>query len=309
MNTRNIRFRSNKVSDILALFHEELDPLYGHGEVTAFGEMLFEAFLGWDRVKLLTSKDHTVNQSDLLRFHWALEDLRRHRPIQHIIGHVDFCGSRLRVTPDVLIPRPETEEIVNYLLSTFHFPFSTSPLSTPQVLDLCTGSGCIAIALKKGFPEADVTAVDLSPAALAVARQNAKGNGTEINFVQSDILATPKEEDKEKNNSNFQFSTFNLIVSNPPYVRQSERAAMQRNVLDYEPGLALFVPDDDPLRFYRAIAALAEHRLAPDGLLALEINEALADDTCALLRQHGFNPQVHKDFRNRNRFITATRSL
>ena len=304
MNTRNIRFRSNRVRDILALYHEELDPLYGPGEVRTFGEMLFEAFLGWDRVKLLTSRDHTVNQSDLLRLHWALEDLRRHRPIQHIIGHTDFRGCRIAVTPDVLIPRPETEEIVNWIATAFH-----APHPAPRILDLCTGSGCIAIALKKGFPEADVTAVDLSPAALAVARRNAKGNGTEINFVQSDILATPKEEDKEKNNSNFQFSTFNLIVSNPPYVRLSERAAMQRNVLDYEPGLALFVPDDDPLRFYRAIAALAEHRLAPDGLLALEINEALADDTCALLRQHGFNPQVHKDFRDRNRFITATRSL
>ena len=328
MNTRNIRFKSNKVHDILALYHEELDPLYGPGEVAAFGEMLFEAFLGWDRVRLLTSKSHTVNQSDLLRLHWALEDLLRHRPIQHIIGHVDFCGCRITVSPDVLIPRPETEEIVNYLvesgkwkvesnatqnttanLSTFHFPFSTSPLSTPRILDLCTGSGCIAIALKKAFPAADVTAVDLSAAVLAVARRNALENAAEVNFVQSDILAIPKAEGKEENNFNSQFPIFNLIVSNPPYVRLSERAAMQRNVLDYEPGLALFVPDDDPLRFYRAIAALAEHRLAPDGLLALEINEALADDTCALLRQHGFNPQVHKDFRDRNRFITATRSL
>lgn len=304
MNTRNIRFKSNRVHDILALYHEELDPLYGPGEVAAFGEMLFEAFLGWDRVRLLTSKSHTVNQSDLLRLHWALEDLRRHRPIQHIIGHTDFRGCRIAVTPDVLIPRPETEEIVNWIATAFH-----APHPAPRILDLCTGSGCIAIALKKAFPTADVTAVDLSPAALAVARRNALENAAEVNFVQSDILAIPKAEGKEENNFNSQFPIFNLIVSNPPYVRQSERAAMQRNVLDYEPGLALFVPDDDPLRFYRAIAALAEHRLAPDGLLALEINEALADDTCALLRQHGFNPQVHKDFRDRNRFITATRSL
>lgn len=304
MNTRNIRFRSNRVRDILALYHEELDPLYGPGEVRTFGEMLFEAFLGWDRVKLLTSRDHTVNQSDLLRLHWALEDLRRHRPIQHIIGHTDFRGCRIAVTPDVLIPRPETEEIVNWIATAFH-----APHPAPRILDLCTGSGCIAIALKKAFPTADVTAVDLSAAALAVARRNALENAAEVNFVQSDILAIPKAEGKEENNFNSQFPIFNLIVSNPPYVRLSERAAMQRNVLDYEPGLALFVPDDDPLRFYRAIAALAEHRLAPDGLLALEINEALADDTCALLRRHGFNPQVHKDFRDRNRFITATRSL
>lgn len=285
--------------DILALYHEELDPLYGPGEVRTFGEMLFEAFLGWDRVRLLTSRDHTVNQSDLLRLHWALEDLRRHRPIQHIIGHADFRGCRIAVTPDVLIPRPETEEIVNWIATAFHVPH-------PRILDLCTGSGCIAIALKKAFPGADVTAVDLSPAALAVARQNAKDNGTEINFVQSDILATPKEEDKEKNNSNFQFSTFNLIVSNPPYVRQSERAAMRRNVLDYEPEMALFVPDDDPLRFYRAIGALAARSLVPGGLLALEINQALAKETGALLQQQGFTTDLHTDFRGNARFITAT---
>ena len=374
MNTRNIRFRSNRVRDILSLYHEELDPLYGPGEVAAFGEMLFEAFLGWDRVKLLTSKDHTVNQSDLLRLHWALEDLRRHRPIQHIIGHVDFCGCRIAVSPDVLIPRPETEEMVDFLVESGEWRVESgerrvengewrvesgewkaengewrtengewrtengerrvengerrtkshrgqalstlrSPLSTPRVLDLCTGSGCIAIALKKAFSGADVTAVDISPAALAIARQNALENAAEVNFVQSDILATPKEENKEENkeknreekNFNFQFSIFNLIVSNPPYVRQSERAAMQRNVLDYEPPLALFVPDDDPLRFYRAIAAIAARCLAPRGLLALEINEALAADTCALLARYGFAAAVHRDFRGRDRFLTATR--
>ena len=309
MNTRNIRFRSNRVRDILSLYHEELDPLYGPGEVVAFGEMLFEAFLGWDRVKLLTSKDHTVNQSDLLRLHWALEDLRRHRPIQHIIGHVDFCGCRIAVSPDVLIPRPETEEMVDFLVESGEWRAEN------RILDLCTGSGCIAIALKKAFSGTDVTAVDISPAALAIARQNALENAAEANFVQSDILATPKEENKEENkeknreekNFNFQLSIFNLIVSNPPYVRQSERAAMQRNVLDYEPPLALFVPDDDPLRFYRAIAAIAARCLAPCGLLALEINEALAADTCALLARYGFAAAVHRDFRGRDRFLTATR--
>ena len=323
MNTRNIRFKSNRVRDILSLYHEELDPLYGPGEVRTFGEMLFEAFLGWDRVKLLTSKDHTVNQSDLLRLHWALEDLRRHRPIQYIIGHVDFCGCRIAVSPDVLIPRPETEEMVDFLVESGEWRTENGEWraengerrAESRILDLCTGSGCIAIALKKAFSGADVTAVDISPAALAIARQNALENAAEVTFVQSDILATPKEEnkeeDKEKNreekNFNFQLSIFNLIVSNPPYVRQSERAAMRRNVLDYEPPLALFVPDDDPLRFYRAIAAIAARCLAPRGLLALEINEALAADTCALLARYGFAATVHRDFRGRDRFLTATR--
>ena len=319
MNTRNIRFRSNRVRDILSLYHEELDHLYGPGEVAAFGEMLFEAFLGWDRVKLLTSKDHTVNQSDLLRLHWALEDLHRHRPIQHIIGHVDFCGCRIAVSPDVLIPRPETEEMVDFLVESGEWRVENGEWraengerrAESRILDLCTGSGCIAIALKKAFSGADVTAVDISPAALAIARQNALENAAEVTFVQSDILATPKEENKEKNreekNFNFQFSIFNLIVSNPPYVMEKERAQMQPNVLDHEPPLALFVPDDDPLRFYRAIAAIAQSHLANDGLLALEINEALANDTCALLRQHGFDPLVHQDFRGRDRLVTAHR--
>ena len=291
MNTRNLRFRSNRVRDILALYHEDLDCLYGTDEVGVFLEMLFEAFLGWDKVKLLTSKETTVDQSDLLRFHWALEDLKKHRPIQHIIGYTDFCDCRIAVSPDVLIPRPETEEMVNWILSTFHFP-----LSTFHLLDLCTGSGCIAIALKKRFPAAEVTAVDVSPKALEMSRQNAQNNGVEVRFVEGNVLST---------DFNFQLSTFNLIVSNPPYVRDSERAQMQRNVLDYDPALALFVPDDDPLRFYRAIAAIAKEHLTRDGLLVVEINEALAEETAALLSSYGFLPEVHTDFRGKPRWISA----
>ncbi len=292
MNTRNLRFRSNRVSDIMALFHEELDTLYGSGETGVFIGMLFEAFLGWDKVRLLTSKEQTVDQSDLLRFHWALEDLKRYRPIQHIIGCTEFCGCRIAVSPDVLIPRPETEEIVNWVVN--QFSTLNSQLS---ILDLCTGSGCIAIALKKALPAADVTAVDISSAALEIARQNAQNNGVDVNFVQTDIL-----------NSQFSIlnSQFSIIISNPPYVRESERAQMQRNVLDYDPALALFVPDDDPLRFYRAIAAIARQHLAEDGMLVVEINEALADETAALFREHAFSPAIHTDFRGKQRWISAT---
>ena len=276
----------------MALFHEELDSMYGSGEVTTFCEMLFEAFLGWDRVRLLTSKEQTVDQSDLLRFHWALEDLKNHRPIQHIIGYTDFCGCRIAVSPDVLIPRPETEELVTWLI-THHSSLITHHSS---LLDLCTGSGCIAIALKKAFPAAEVTAVDVSERALAMAKENAQANGTDIRFLQADVL-----------NHHWPLTTdhWSLIVSNPPYVRDSERAAMQPNVLDHEPPLALFVPDDDPLQFYRAIAALAKEHLAQDGLLVVEINEGLAEETAALLREQGFIPAVHNDFRGKPRWISA----
>ena len=299
MNTRNLRFHSNRVRDILALFHEELDAIYGAGEAGVFCDMLFEAFLGWDKVRLLTSKEQAIDQSDLLRFHWALEDLKRHRPVQHIIGYTDFCGCRIKVSPDVLIPRPETEEMVEFLIRTSKSENQKSPnseLQTPNYLDLCTGSGCIAIALKKAFPQAEVTAIDLSEKAMAVAQQNAENNNVAINFIQADLLDS---------NFNFQFSIFNFIVSNPPYVRESERADMCANVLDYEPGQALFVPDDDPLRFYRAIANIAKESLAKDGLLVVEINEAFAKETCALLSDMGFSPSVHTDFRGKPRWISA----
>jgi len=288
MNTRNIRFRSNRVRDILALYHEELDGMYGSGEVSAFGEMLFEAFLGWDRVRLLTSREQTIDQSDLLRFHWALEDLKRHRPIQHIIGHTDFCGCRIAVSPDVLIPRPETEEMVEWIVGSGQWVVGS-------ILDLCTGSGCIAIALKIAFPQAEVTAVDVSSKALEMARQNAESNGAEVRFVEGDVL----------DGVNGFNGSYGLIVCNPPYVLDSERAQMQPNVLDYDPALALFVPDDDPLCFYKAIAAIAKEHLAKDGLLVVEINEALADETAALFRDRGFIPTIHDDFRGRHRWITA----
>lgn len=289
MNTRNIRFRSNRVRDILALYHEELDGMYGSGEVSAFGEMLFEAFLGWDRVWVLTSREQTIDQSDLLRFHWALEDLKRHRPIQHIIGHVNFCGCRLAVSPDVLIPRPETEEMVEWIVGSGQWVVGS-------ILDLCTGSGCIAIALKKAFPTAEVTAVDVSSKALAMARQNAENNGAEVHFVEGDVL----------DGVNGFNGSYGLIVSNPPYVMEKEKAQMQPNVLDYDPAMALFVPDDDPLRFYKAIAAIAKEHLATDGLLVVEINEALAVETCAVFEAQGFAPKVNDDFRGKHRWIAAT---
>ena len=266
--------------------------MYGSGEVGVFLDMLFEAFLGWDKVRLLTSKEQPIDQSDLLRFHWALEDLKRHRPIQHIIGYTDFCGCRIKVSPDVLIPRPETEEIVNWVIT------HLSSINIHHCLDLCTGSGCIPIALKKAFPTAEVVGVDISSAALEIAQQNAQNNGTEVRLLQADIL------DPQFSILNFQFS---IIVSNPPYVRDSERAQMQRNVLDYDPALALFVPDDDPLRFYKAIANIAKEHLTEDGLLVVEINEALAEETSALLKVYGFLPKVYTDFRGKARWISATR--
>ena len=289
MNTRHIAFASNRLRDVRQRFRQMLATLYPSEEVNAMFAMLCEAFLAMDTTQMLLHLDEPINQSDLLRFHWALADLQQERPIQHIIGYTDFCGCRLRVNADVLIPRPETEEIVRTIAAT------TSPHS---VLDLCTGSGCIAIALKRLFPQADVYALDVSPEALAVATDNARNNGADIHFVTHDLLAS---------SPTLPLHSFDLIVSNPPYIRQSEQALMRRNVLDYDPHLALFVPDNDPLRFYRPIARYAASHLAPHGLLALEINEALALETATLLQANGFATRLHHDFRGKPRLLTAQR--
>ena len=291
MNTTNMHIPSNKVRDIERYFHSELSDLYPKGEIDMFTAMLFEEYLGWSKAQLLLHREETVNQSDLLKFHWAVEDLKKHRPIQHIIGHTDFCECKIAVSEDVLIPRPETEEI---LLSVID---KVPPHA--RVLDLCTGSGCLAIALAKLRPEAQVFAIDISEKALDLAQKNASENAAAVTFMQCDLLqgepAIPSP-------------AFDLIISNPPYVKESERAEMEPNVLDYEPEIALFVPDDDPLLFYRAIAQYAATHLREGGLLVLEINEHLGEETCSLLRGLGFSTTLQKDFRDKDRSIIATKT-
>ena len=286
-NTTHMHIPSNRVRDIERYFHTELTGLYPDQEIGAFVDILFEAYLGWNKAQLLLHRDDTINQSDLLRFHWAAEYLKQYRPIQYIVGYTDFCGLRLHVEPGVLIPRPETEEIVNHIKQTTH---------PATILDLCTGSGCIALALAAHFGDAEVVGVDISPQALAIAEANATANRLQVTFVQCDIL---------HQEPTLPHSTFDLIVSNPPYVCDSERASMSPNVLDHEPSLALFVPDDDPLRFYRAIGQYASRLLSHDGVLVLEINERLGNETCLLLQQLGFATTLHRDFRNKYRSITA----
>ena len=291
MNTTDMHIPSNRVRDIERYYLNELRGLYPEGELRMFVYMLFEAFLGWDKTHFLLHRDDTINQSDLLRFHWAAEDLKHYRPIQHIIGHTHFCGLRIDVSPEVLIPRPETEEIVTRLLQTPDFAPAT-------VLDLCTGSGCIAIALKHHFPTAEVTAIDLSPAALAVAQKNARQNNADIDFKQIDLL-DPKQLSSLTN-------SYDLIISNPPYVMERERATMQRNVLEYDPSIALFVPDSDPLLFYRAIGQFAASHLNLGGLLVVEINQDLSDESALLLHESGFSTCLNHDFRGNPRSLVAT---
>lgn len=294
-NTTHMHIPSNRVRDIERYIRTELDELYPEGELRMFTQMLFEAYMGWSTAQLLLHRDDTINQSDLLKFHWAVEDLKQYRPIQHIIGYTDFCDCRIAVSPDVLIPRPETEEIV--LRATELLYDSGANVQEGNFLDLCTGSGCIAIALAKQFPKAKIYAVDISTKALDLAQKNAERNHVAVEFVQSDIL---------QETIALPCPTFDLIISNPPYIQEKERCNMERNVLEYEPSLALFVPDKDPLKFYRAIGLYALQHLTYKGLLILEINEHLGSATCQLLQSIGFVTQLLHDFRGKDRSIIAT---
>lgn len=288
MNTSELTFPSNIMTDIERHFVSTLEENYQKKEIHQFVMMLCEAYLGWDTTQYLLHRQEPINQSDLLKFHWALEDLKRNRPIQHIIGHTFFCGCTIRVDENVLIPRPETEEMVNFILKLFH---GKAPKS---IADLCTGSGCIAIALARFFPLATIHATDLSEAALKVAQTNATDNRVDIAFRKEDLL-----DHKEG------MTQYDLIVSNPPYICQKEIAEMRPNVLQYEPHTALFVEDSDPLIFYRALAHYATFQLGDDGVLVTEINEHLGEETRAVFQDCGFEAQIHQDFRGKERWIIA----
>ena len=278
-----MRIASNRICDIERFAYSELQEVYSADEIRNLLRIIFEEYLGWDLTTWLLS----INQSDLLKINFAIKDLKRHRPIQHIFGKADFCGMTLAVNENVLIPRPETEGLVE---------LAKSHLQSPKrILDLCTGSGCIAIALAKLFPNAEITAVDISEKALEVAQQNAWNQKVTVNFLKADILSDGLAE----------LPMFDAIVSNPPYVREQEKAAMQPNVLDYEPSMALFVPDNDPLLFYHRIAEIAYKHLVTNGLLIVEINENLGEETAELFHVNGFETTLHNDFKEKVRFVVG----
>ncbi len=271
----------------------QLTPLHGAAEARAIVRLLMEESFHLSLTDLLLDRDRQLTADQQATFSIMAARLLRGEPVQHVLGYATFCGRRFRVSPDVLIPRPETEELVRLALQK----------SAVKILDLCTGSGCIAISLALARPEAQVTAVDVSPSALDVARQNAAELGAEnVRFLQRDVLKiTHTDSLMESAHDGFQ-----LLVSNPPYVRRSEAGTMSPTVLEHEPHLALFVPDEDPLCFYRSIAQLGRHLLSPGGWLVVEVNTALARQTCELMAQQGFQqPTVHPDQFDRPRIITA----
>jgi len=282
------------VKKLMQEFRLGLSGLYPEKEIMQFVYILAEEILSWPKTALHLDPERMVPAVAVNLLSRALEELKEGRPIQYVTGTCWFNGTRLKVGPGVLIPRPETEELC--LLVKKELPAASGRELT--ILDIGTGSGCIAIDLKKHLPEAGVTAIDNSTVALGYAMANAATNRCTVTFVRANILDRP---DREK------LGTFNIIVSNPPYVTQSEMKRMQRNVTAFEPQEALFVPDDDPLIYYRAICGFGASHLAGSGILCMEINERFGKEVGELAGSSGFaNVTLFKDLHGKDRFIKAS---
>ena len=315
------------MTETVAYIRDSLKELYSPGETRALVRLILERVCGMTTSQLLLGKDTDLSDTERERIKEIVRGLRAYEPIQYLLGVADFDGLELKVTPDTLIPRPETAELVA-LVAADHQG------SAPRLLDIGTGSGCIAIALAKRLPEAELTAIDISPGALAVAEENAHRNGARIRFERFDILSGEKPRflheqptsrspgngilatsesrlgNEQKNIANepiFSGNQLDAIVSNPPYVMEREKADMEPNVLRHEPGGALFVPDDNPLLFYQAIARFGKEHLRPGGRLYFEINALLGRETRELLEgEHYKNVELIRDLYGRDRFIKAT---
>ena len=262
---------------------KRLSAQYEKGEADAIGLILLDELCGLATADVLMGKDDEMADFEAAKVEAALERLLEGEPIQYVVGKTQFCGLTIRVKSGVLIPRPETEELVE----------AVSKGAPMSILDIGTGSGCIALALKHRFPQALVTAMDVSADALRIAEENAKLLQLDIHFVQQDILYATPEPQK-----------YDLIISNPPYVCERERVLMERHVLDYEPEQALFVPDNDPLLFYRAIIHYAQTALKDRGTLAFETNREYAREVGELMRDAGWSDvEVKKDMFNNERIV------
>jgi release factor glutamine methyltransferase len=281
------------IKDVFIDFKQALTVLYDANEIEALTLMVISEIIDLSKgqVKAFPEKEITSGQAEKLSS--ILSRLQTGEPAQYILGYTEFYGLPFKITPSVLIPRPETEELVEWVLN------SVDKHAEINLLDIGTGSGCIAISLKKNLPDAHVAAIDISGSALDVAKQNAELNQVDIDFIEADIL--------NPSTFNLQLST-QIIISNPPYVTLHDKTLMHTNVTDFEPQNALFVPENDPLLFYRAIADFAIAKLPANGLLFFEINESLGNETVEMLSSKGFkNIELRKDMSGRDRMIKANR--
>ncbi len=288
-----------KLKDLNIKFVDGLKDLYPKEEIGSFFNLLSEYYLSFSRFQVSQNSNFELTSSTSNKFNDAENRLKNFEPIQYILGETEFYGLKFNVNKHTLIPRPETEELVEWILNISNQKKINLPISDnnlPTLLDIGTGSGCIAISLAKNLPNYNVSALDISEEALTIARNNAQLNIVEIGFFQTDILKTkslPRQ--------------FDIIVSNPPYVRELEKELMQKNVLDFEPSTALFVENENPLVFYSAISQLAKTHLKPNGILFFEINEYLGKDLIELLKTEGFRKiEIKKDIYGKDRMLKCS---
>ena len=278
------------LKEIKNIYHLELDPLFPKEEVDSFFYLVIDHYLGLERFVLAMQPNLVVSKDNEEPLFYALSQLKQERPIQYILGKAHFCELEFRVDEDVLIPRPETEELVYWIINEIG---TQNSLEEIKILDIGTGSGCIAISLAKNLPNAKVYALDISKKALQVAEQNAMANDVDIVFLEADILSIEGFKDK-----------FDVIVSNPPYVRELEKLEMKNNVVEHEPGLALFVSDQDPLVFYKKITRFALSHLEKSGVLFFEINQYLGEEMKQLLEAENFSEiELRKDMFGNDRML------
>jgi len=278
-----------KIKDLQRTVLSQLQTVFDSVEAKVFTDMLLRHYAGFNRIDLNLNPFAEIENLIVRQINEAITDLLKHKPIQYVLGEAEFCGLKFKVNPSVLIPRQETEELAMWVAK--ENPYAKN------ILDLCTGSGCIAIFLAHKLKNACLTGVDISPEALLLAKENAALNSVSVDFQMDNVL-----------NSNFSlYRKFDVIVSNPPYVRKIERQQMHARVLDYEPQSALFVEDDNPLQFYKAIARIGTTHLTNNGKLYLEINEAYGKEIVNLLQQFGYKDIVlQKDIHEKERMIRGS---
>lgn len=277
------------LKDFKPLFISKLEKTYDLDEINSFFYILLEKFFNFKRVDFILKPNFELPKADLLKWEYVIFELQKQKPIQYILGETYFYGNYFKVNDHTLIPRPETEELVDLIVK------NTSKNKPILILDIGTGSGCIAISLAKALPNAQVFGLDISGEALKIAKQNADLNEVTVNFIQESVLDI----------ENLPL-IFDIIVSNPPYVRNLEKNEILPNVLEFEPHLALFVEDDDALLFYRKITQLSKNNLNQKGKLYFEINQYLGIETKELIEKYGFkNVKIIKDFKGNDRIVEA----
>lgn len=300
-----------KVKAIQKVFHDILDDSHGVNEVDSFFYLLLEHHFKLSRFQLALDPDYSIAEASVQLFLDALERLKLNEPIQYIIGQTEFFGLPFKVNENTLIPRPETEELVQWILDAVedkNYPFT--------ILDIGTGSGCIAIALAKNFPNAKVFAVDVCDNAIAVAQTNATFNQVNVNFLKTNILNWKTEFSNDKcvrvglhqTDIDAMMESFDIVVSNPPYVRMLEKEEMHANVLEHEPDLALYVEDDNPLIFYKSITEFASRYLKEKGFLFFEINQYLSAEMLSMVKTYHYKDiEIRKDMFSNERMLKAVR--